>query len=69
MSYLRCKNKKCHNTRKDNVVPMRRPKRAPSVCLDVPDCNDTGTTRFEWRDDAKDRKVSWLTRLLRALGL
>lgn len=81
MSYLRSKDKKCHNRRKDNVVPMHRkprgPQRAPGVCLDPISC-DEGYRMTEhgcvpevmpFRDDAKDRKESWITRLLRWIGL
>ena len=69
MSYLRSKDKKCHNRRKENVVPMRRPKRAPSVCLDPILCEHGLVEPLPFRDDSKDRKQSWWNKLLRKVGL
>lgn len=69
MSYLRSKDKKCHNKRKEGVSSKRRkPLRFPDVCLDPIMC-EHGMVSAEWRDDAKDRKVSWFTKLLRKVGL
>ncbi len=48
---------------------MRGPKRAPSVELDPILCEHGFIEPLPFRDDAKDRKKDWLTRLLERLGL
>ncbi len=71
MSYLG-RRRKMQQRKAKNA--QKRPLRATAVWLDVSDCNDVRPTRaalpdrFQWRDDAKDRK-SWLTRLRDWLGL